>query len=123
MFCMLKKKKIYPAYIWKHNSNRQKQVIILFIPNGERWHYFAVKRLSSLLRGTMSKYQGDFYCLSCLHSFATEIKRESHKKRCQNKDFCNVIMPSKDTKIVEFSRNQKYDKVPFVILADLECIV
>ena len=34
MFCMLKKKKIYPAYVSKHNSNREKQVIILIILNG-----------------------------------------------------------------------------------------
>ena len=29
MFCMLKKKKIYPAYVSKHNSNHEKQVILL----------------------------------------------------------------------------------------------
>ena len=33
MFCMLKKKKIYPAYVSKNNSNREKQVILLLIPN------------------------------------------------------------------------------------------
>ena len=53
MFFMLKKKKIYPAYVSKHNSNREKQVILLMISNGEKqreaksegrpWHYFAVK--------------------------------------------------------------------------------
>ena len=32
MFCMLKKKK-YPAYISKHNSNHEKEVILLTIPN------------------------------------------------------------------------------------------
>ena len=35
MFCMLKKKKIYLAYVSKHNSNREKQVILLIIPNGK----------------------------------------------------------------------------------------
>ena len=30
-----KKEKIYPAYVSKHNSNREKQVIHLMIPNGE----------------------------------------------------------------------------------------
>ena len=30
-----KKEKIYPAYVSKHNSNREKQVILLMIPNGE----------------------------------------------------------------------------------------
>ena len=38
------KEKIYPAYVSKHNSSRQKQVIILMIPNGEKlWHYLTVK--------------------------------------------------------------------------------
>ena len=49
MFYILKKRKIYPAYVSKNNSNREKQVIILMIPNGEGWHYLAVKNLSTLL--------------------------------------------------------------------------
>ena len=41
------------------------------IPNKEKegWHYLAVKKLSTLLRGITSKHHGDFYCLNCLHSF------------------------------------------------------
>ena len=30
-----KKEKIYPAYISKHSTKREKQVILLMIPNGE----------------------------------------------------------------------------------------
>ena len=40
---------IYPDYISKHNSNHGKKVILLMIPNGERWHYLVVKELSALL--------------------------------------------------------------------------
>ena len=36
MLCMLKKKKIYPAYVLRHNSNREKQVIILMISTEDR---------------------------------------------------------------------------------------
>ena len=39
-----KKEKIHPAYVSKHNSNRKKQVILLMISNGEKWHYLAVKK-------------------------------------------------------------------------------
>ena len=40
------KEKIYPAYVSKHNSNREKQVILLIISNGEKiWDHLAVKRL------------------------------------------------------------------------------
>ena len=140
MFCMLKKKKIYPAYVSKHNSNRKKQIILLIISNGEicevksegceaksegrrQWHYLAVKKLSALLRGITSKYHGDFYCLNCFHSFTTKNKLQSHIRVCENKDFCNIIMPSEDTKILEFNQYPKSDKAPFIIYADLECII
>ena len=32
-------------------------------------------------------------------------------------------MPSEDTKILEFTQYQKSDKAPFVIYADLECLI
>ena len=65
------------------------------------------------------KHYGDFYCLNCLHFFSIRNKLESHK----NKDFCKVIMPSEDTKILEFNQYQNSDKVPFIIYADFECII
>ena len=93
------------------------------IPSGERWHYLAVKKLSALLRGITSKHDGDFYCLNCLHFLATKNKRESHKKVWENKDFCSLVMPSKDTKILEFSQNQKSDIKPFITCGDCECLI
>ena len=118
-----KKEKIYPAYVSKHNSNREKQVILSMITNENDWHYLAVKKISALLRGITPKNNGDIYCLNCLHSFRTKNKLKSHKRVCENKDFCNVIMPSEDTKILEFNQYQKSDKTPFIIYADLECII
>ena len=37
-------KKQKNAYASKHSSNREKQVILLMIPNGEKWHYLEVKK-------------------------------------------------------------------------------
>ena len=59
--------------------------------------------------------------MSCLHSIGTKKKLESHKNVCENKDCPNVSMPSEDTKILDFNQNQKFDKMPFIIYADLEC--
>ena len=89
---------------------------------GEGWHYITIKKILALLRGTTSKLHRDFYCLNCLHSFATEIKRESQKKACKNKDFSNLVMPSEDTKILEFNQYQKSEKAAFIIYADLESL-
>ena len=94
-----KNEKIYPVYVSKQNSKREKQAFFLMIPKGEGWHYFAVKKLSALLKGIRSKHDGDFYCLNWNHSFRAKYKLESHKKVFKNKDFCNVVMSSEDTKV------------------------
>ena len=43
-----KEKKLHPAYVSKDNSDHEKLVIYLMTPNGEGWHYLAVKKLSAL---------------------------------------------------------------------------
>ena len=67
---------------------------------GRRWHYLTVKKLSALLRGIMSK--------------------RNIKNLCGNKDFCNVIMTSEDTKLLEFNQYKKSDKAPFIIYVHLQ---
>ena len=108
------KEKIQPANVSKHNSNGEKQAILLVISDGKKWHYLAVKKLSALLRGITSKHQGDFYCLNWFYSFATENKFQSHKRACQNKEFCKVNTASEETKILEFNQHQKSDKTSFI---------
>ena len=101
----ISKEKIYPAYVSKHNSNRQKQLIFLRIPNKEKlWHYLAVKK-PPLSSGIFSEHYGDFYYLS---SFLQD--KESHKKVHENKDICNVSMPSEDSKLLEFNQYQNLTK-------------
>ena len=43
----------------KYNLKRENQVILLMITVGEKWYYFAIKSLSSLLMGITSKHKGD----------------------------------------------------------------
>ena len=45
------------------------------------------------------------------------------KNVSENKDFCNVIIPSEEIKILEFNQYQKSDKAPFIFYADLECFI
>ena len=109
-----KREKIYPASVSEHNSNREKQVIYLIISNAEGWRYLAVKKLSALSIEITSKYKSYFYCLSCLNSFKTKKKLESRRKLCENKDFCNILIPSEYTKILEFNKNEnKIFKITF----------
>ena len=69
-----------------------------------------------------AKHHGDFYCLNCLYFFATEKKLESHNKVCENKDFCNVIMPYviKTLKLISIKNLIKHQ---IFIYADLDCTI
>ena len=60
--------------------------------------------------------------MNCFHFFRTEKKIELHKRARENKDLCNIIMPSEDTKILEFNQYQESDKGSFIMYADLKCI-
>ena len=90
--------------------------------DGKKWHYLAVKKLSSLLRRIASNHNGDFYCLNCFYSYRTENKLTKHEKVCNKYDYCYVEMPSEDNKTLKYNPGEKSMKVPFVIYTDLECL-
>ena len=116
-------RKIHVGYISKHNLTRKNQIILLMITDGEKWHYLMVKNLSGLLRGITSNHAGDFYCLNCFRGYSTKNKFEAHKKICENHDYCHVEMPTKDNNIIKYNHGEKSMKLPFVIYADLECLL
>ena len=93
------------------------------ISDGQNWHHLVVKNLSRLLRGITSNHKKDFYCLNCFHSYRTENKLEAHKKICKNHDYCDVEMPTKNNNIIKYNHGEKSMKLPFVIYADLECLL
>ena len=72
-----------------------KKVLLLMIPNEEKevWHYLAVKKLSTLLRGITGKCHEDFLCLNCLRSFRTENKLTSHEKFVKARVFVELQCP------------------------------
>ena len=115
--------KIHLAYKSKQYLTREKQVILLMITDGEKWHYTVVKRLSGLLRGVTGNNNGDFYCLNCFHLYRTENKLEKHKNICENHDYCHVEMPNEDNKIIKYNQGEKSIRSPFIIYADLECLL
>ena len=55
---------IGPAYISKINSDCEKQIILLIIPNEEKecWHYLAIKKTICVIKRNNLKHQVDFYC-------------------------------------------------------------
>ena len=87
-----------------------------------RWHYLAVKSLPALLRGITSNHHGDFYCLNCFHSYTAHNKLKKHERVCNNHDYRRVDMP-KDHEKIKYLPRKRSLKVPFVIYADLECLL
>ena len=116
-------KKIKIAYKSKHNLIRDNQIILLMISNGENWHYLAVKSLSRLLRAISSNHNSDNYCLNCFRSYRTENKLNVHKKICVNHKYCNIEMPSPNNNIIKYNQGEKSLELPFIIYADLECLL
>ena len=102
--------KIRHAYKSKYNLICEKQVILLMITDGEKWHYLAVKSFSALFRGITVNNNGDFYCLNCFKSYTTENKLKKHKKVCENYNYRCVEMPEKDNKILKCNHGEKFMK-------------
>ena len=116
-------KKINIAYKSKNNLTCDKQIILLMITNGEKWHYLTVKNLPGLLRRIKSTRKEDFCCLNCFHFYRTRNKLEAYKKICENHDYRHVEMPTKDNNIIKYNHGEKSMKLPFVIYVDLECLL
>ena len=95
----------------------------MIIDDDKNWHYLAVKIISTLLRGIKSNHHGDFYCFNCFHSYSTENKLKKNKKVCKDHAYCYVKMPKEDEKILKYNPGEKSLKVPFIIYADLECLL
>ena len=118
------KEQIRQAYLSKHNNERDTQVNLLMITDEtNNWHYLAVKIISGLLRGIKSIHNGNFYCLNCFHLYTTEKKLRKYERICNDHDFCYLKMPNEDNKILKYIPGEKSLKVPFIIYADLECLL
>ena len=87
-------KKINIAYKSKNNLIQKRQIILLMISDGQKCHYLVIKNLSGLLRVITSNHKEDFYCLNCFHY-----------------------------NIIKYNHGEKSMKLPFVIYADLECLL
>ena len=78
-------KKINIAYKSKNNLTQEKQIILLMISDGQKWHYLVVENLSRLLKRITSNYKEDFYFLY------------------ENHDYCHVEVPTKNNNIIKYN--------------------
>ena len=122
LFVHYNTEQIRPAYVSKHNSERENHVVLLMITDSKKQHYLAVKSLSALLRGITSN-NGDFYYLNCFHSFRTKNVFKKHYDVCKDHDCCYVEMPNKNNNILKYIHGENFMKALFIIYADLESLL
>ena len=115
------KETVRHVYKSKYNLKHENQVNLLMISDGEKWHYLTVS-LSALPKGIRSKHNGDSYCMNCFHSYRTKEALEKHMKVCEDKDYCYIEMPEKDT-FIKYHSGFKSMRNPDVIYADIESLL
>ena len=93
------------------------------ITGGKKIVLSCCRKILALLRGIKSKHKKDFYCLNCFHSYNTKSKLKKHENIYENQNYCYVEMPTEDNKTLKYKHREKSVKVPFIIYADLECLL
>ena len=106
------------AYESKYNQKIENQVVLLLIPDGEKWHYTALKSVSTddgFNRPTMSSFRsfkgitrnnhGDYYCLNCFHLFRTFFSLKTHERICENHDCYHGEIPIKANKTLKYKHH------------------
>ena len=116
-------KKIRVAYRAECKGKRKKQVILLMITDGKKWHYLPVTNLSALLQGKSSNHKEDFYCLNCFNWYTTKNKLKDHEEIFNNHNSCCIKMPMWFEKILKYNPREKSLKAPFAIYLDLEYLL
>ena len=111
------------AYRSEYNSKREKQVNLLMITDGTKWHYLAITNLTALLAKKSSDHVGGFYCLNCFNSYTLKNKLKEHEEICNNHDSCRIQMPRWVEKILKYNPGKKSLKAPFAIYLDLGCLL
>ena len=84
---------------------------------------FCRKRFVVLLTGISSSNNGEFYCLNCFHSYRTFNKLKKHERVYNNHAYCHIDVPEECENILKYSPGDKSLKAPFIIYADLECLL
>ncbi|KAL6421203.1 hypothetical protein ACFW04_013754 [Cataglyphis niger] len=123
VYC-LEEKNIVPIRL--NELKRDKHINLFYMqdPRDNVGHFAWIKNLSRLVSSQLSKKEHRKYiCDRCLHYFESTNKLQSHKIDCQQMNKCAIRLPSEKDKWLEFNNYNMKELLPFVIYADLECML
>ncbi|CAD6242833.1 GSCOCG00012641001-RA-CDS, partial [Cotesia congregata] len=108
-------KKIIHLLIIEKNMNIHDNDMKNYEP---RFHFALIKNLSRLVKSQLSKGHSKlFFCDRCLNHY-------KKKNRFINTNLIVCMeLPNKENKILKFTKFQYKDTVPFIVYADLECML
>lgn len=133
----LEGKEVYPVYLTSLNSENP-VIHLLMIPvesehnedsdtdeDENVYHFCLIKNLSRIVSKNLSKHDGQVYiCDRCLNHFVLEDSFLRHKEDCfQVKKQCKMNFPSEEKNILSFKNYSNKEFVPYVVYADLECLL
>ncbi|XP_011859764.1 PREDICTED: uncharacterized protein LOC105557193 [Vollenhovia emeryi] len=105
------------------DEKKEKHVNLLYLQDQEG-HFVWIKNLFRLVSSQLSKQKEKKYiCDRCLHYFHSNGKLEAHSVDCQQINNCAIVLPSEKDKWLSFNNHSRKERVPFVVYADLECIL
>ena len=128
---------ILPEYVSKHNFNRDVQISLLKITDGDgKWHFLALKSckvvdsdcmnsqksFSRLMRGMSSSVYENYYCLDCFHSYRSQSALEKPTILCKEHTFCKTKFSEGANAILKHKHGSKSIRINDIIYVDLECL-
>ncbi|XP_076686014.1 uncharacterized protein LOC143378055 [Andrena cerasifolii] len=124
-FGMEKGSTVFPLRLT--SQKRDRHVNLLCTPNhehGDVGHFVLIKDLSRLVSAQLSKKKAKkFICDRCMHYFGSAEKLEAHSLDCGQMNDCAILLPSEGNNLLIFSNQCMKERLPFVVYADLECII
>ncbi|XP_037926191.1 uncharacterized protein LOC119661065 [Hermetia illucens] len=88
------------------------------------YHFVWIKNLSRLLSSQVSQHKSKIlFCERCLHYFYSPTRLEKHIQDCNKLNNCKIRLPSEDSMFLKFKNFSNKVEIPFVIYADLECLL
>ena len=87
----------------KTNYRCDREVNLMLISEGDKWHYTAIKRLLSSSNSKHKRKQ--YFCNNCSQGFTQELGRDQHYSYCIDNETVRVEMPNKGS-TVEFYDGQ-----------------
>ncbi|XP_076278023.1 uncharacterized protein LOC143207955 [Lasioglossum baleicum] len=107
-------------------KKRRRHVNLLFIQNAAKTHgHFAcIRNLSRLVSSQLSKQKNHKHiCDRCLQYFPTPERLNIHTIDCERMNDCALTLPTSEDKWLHFKNFVNKEQAPFIIYADLECLL